>query len=450
MRFAQSASARGAMRARLERVYRAAVAGVEPGRAVRKAFGTSGDELSILGSPVSPQSQLTVLAVGKAGAAMAAAVEAEAGGRIREGLVVTRDPPDQPLLHCRHRQAGHPVPDARSDAAAKAAITLVSEMPSDDVLVVLLSGGASALLASPPEGVRPIELVELTRLLLASGADIEEVNTIRKQVSRVSGGRLANAANADRVEVLVISDVPGDRLEVIGSGPFAEDHTGYREACDILRRRDLWDSLPPGLQRYLEEGELVQDAEGKRLGGSVFQKVRHHVVASNEDALVAAVRCATEDALRVVSLGAALYGEARVAGERIAAEVRSLASQEGDLRPVCFIGGGETTVTLRGAGKGGRNQELALAAAIALEGIPGIGLLAAGTDGIDGVTDAAGAFVDGGTVARGEALGLVAQEALDRNDSYGFFEQEGGLFRTGPSGTNVMDLILLCVGPNEH
>jgi glycerate 2-kinase len=450
MRFAQSASARGAMRARLERVYRAAVAGVEPGRAVRKAFGTSGEELSILGSPVSPQSQLTVLAVGKAGAAMAAAVEAEAGGRIREGLVVTRDPPDQPLLHCRHRQAGHPVPDARSDAAAKAAITLVSEMPSDDVLVVLLSGGASALLASPPEGVRPIELVELTRLLLASGADIEEVNTIRKQVSRVSGGRLANAANADRVEVLVISDVPGDRLEVIGSGPFAEDHTGYREACDILRRRDLWDSLPPGLQRYLEEGELVQDAEGKRLGGSVFQKVRHHVVASNEDALVAAVRCATEDALRVVSLGAALYGEARVAGERIAAEVRSLASQEGDLRPVCFIGGGETTVTLRGAGKGGRNQELALAAAIALEGIPGIGLLAAGTDGIDGVTDAAGAFVDGGTVARGEALGLVAQEALDRNDSYGFFEQEGGLFRTGPSGTNVMDLILLCVGPNEH
>ena len=450
MGFAQSAPAPGAMRARLERVYRAAVAGVEPGRAVRKAFGTSGEELSILGSRVPPQSQLTVLAVGKAGGAMAAAVEAEAGGRIREGLVVTRDPLDQPLLHCRHRQAGHPVPDARSDAAAKAAITLVSEMPSDDVLVVLLSGGASALLASPPEGILPIELVELTRLLLASGADIEEVNTVRKQVSRVAGGRLANVANADRVEVLVISDVPGDRLEVIGSGPFAEDHTGYREACDILRRRDLWNSLPPGLHRHLEEGEVVEDAEGKRLGGSVFQKVRHHVVASNEDALVAAVRCATEDALRVVSLGAALYGEARVAGERIAAEVRSLASQEGDSRPVCFIGGGETTVTLRGAGKGGRNQELALAAAIALEGVPGVGLLAAGTDGIDGVTDAAGAFVDGGTVARGEALGLVAQEALDRNDSYGFFEQEGGLFRTGPSGTNVMDLILLCVGPNEH
>ena len=225
MGFAQNPSAPGAMRAQLERVYRAAVAGVEPGRAVRKAFGTSGEELSILGSSVPPQSQLTVLAVGKAGAAMAAAVEAEAGGRIREGLVVTRDPLDPPLLHCRHRQAGHPVPDARSDAAAKAAITLVSEMPSDDVLVVLLSGGASALLASPPEGVLPIELVELTRLLLASGADIEEVNTIRKQVSRVAGGRLANAANADRVEVLVISDVPGDRLEVIGSGPFAEDPT---------------------------------------------------------------------------------------------------------------------------------------------------------------------------------------------------------------------------------
>ena len=151
-------------------------------------------------------------------------------------------------------------------------------------------------------------------MLLASGADIEEVNTVRKQVSRVAGGRLANVANADRVEVLVISDVPGDRLEVIGSGPFAEDHTGYREACDILRRRDLWNSLPPGLHRHLEEGEVVEDAEGKRLGGSVFQKVRHHVVASNEDALVAAVRCATEDALRVVSLGAALYGEARVAG----------------------------------------------------------------------------------------------------------------------------------------
>ena len=170
------------------------------------------------------------------------------------------------------------------------------------------------------------------------------------------------------------------------------------------------------------------------------------MVASNEDALVAALRCAkAKDALRVVSLGSALYGEARVAGERLVAEVRSLdIAQEGDSRPVCFVGGGETTVTLRGAGKGGRNQELALAAAIALEGIPGVGLLAAGTDGIDGVTDAAGAFVDGETLARGEALGLVAQEALDRNDSYGFFEQEGGLFRTGPSGTNVMDLILLC------
>ena len=450
MGFAQNASAPGAMRAQLERVYRAAVAGVEPGRAVRKAFATSGEELSIAGSPVSPQSQLTVLAVGKAGAAMAAAVEAEAGERIREGLVVTRDPLDQPLVHCRHRQAGHPVPDARSDAAAKAAIKLVSEMPCDDVLVVLLSGGASALLASPPEGVLPIELVELTQLLLASGADIEEVNTIRKQVSRVAGGRLAHAANADRVEVLVISDVPGDRLEVIGSGPFAEGHTGYREACDILRRRALWNSLSPGVQGCLEQGAVIEDAEGKRLGESVFQKVRHHVVASNEDALVAALRCASEDALRVVSLGSALYGEARVAGERLVAEVRSRTSQEGDSRPVCFVGGGETTVTLRGAGKGGRNQELALAAAIALEGIPGVGLLAAGTDGIDGVTDAAGAFVDGETLARGEALGLVAQEALDRNDSYGFFEQEGGLFRTGPSGTNVMDLILLCVGPDEH
>ena len=152
MGFAQSAPAPGAMRARLERVYRAAVAGVEPGRAVRKAFGTSGEELSILGSRVPPQSQLTVLAVGKAGGAMAAAVEAEAGGRIREGLVVTRDPLDQPLLHCRHRQAGHPVPDARSDAAAKAAITLVSEMPSDDVLVVLLSGGGFCSFGEPSGG----------------------------------------------------------------------------------------------------------------------------------------------------------------------------------------------------------------------------------------------------------------------------------------------------------
>ncbi|MFP8874493.1 MAG: DUF4147 domain-containing protein, partial [Myxococcota bacterium] len=354
---------------------------------------------------------------------------------------------DRPLKRCRHRQAGHPVPDARSDAAAREALSLVSEMRPQDVLLVLLSGGASALLAGPPAGVRTRDLVELTRMLLSSGADIAEMNVVRKHVSRVAGGRLALAASAGRTEVLVVSDVPGDRMDLIGSGPFVPDPSRWHDACEILRARGLWSQLPFAVRNHLEQGletEAEEAPDSSEAPG--WKTVRHHLVASNRDALEAAIGCARSSALRVVPLGTVLHGEAREAGVRLAALARSVGPFEDDTRPICFVGGGETTVTLRGSGRGGRNQELALAAAIRLEGVPHVGLLAAGTDGSDGVTDAAGAFVDGGTVARGAAQGVAASEALDRNDSHGFFAKEGGLFRTGPTGTNVMDLVLMWVG----
>ena len=384
--------------------------------------------------------------MGKAAAAMAAAVEDEALERIRAGLVITRDGLDRPLERCRHRQAGHPVPDARSEAAAREALSLVSKMEPQDVLLVLLSGGASALLAGPPVGVQTRDMVELTRMLLASGADIAEMNVVRKHVSRVAGGRLALAASAERIEVVVVSDVPGDRMDLIGSGPFVPDPSRYHDACEILRARGLWSQLPAAVRNHLEQGRVGEAGEVPDSENGPCKKVRHHLVASNRDALDAAIGCARSIGLRAVPLGAVLHGEAREAGARLAALVRSVGRIEVDARPVCFVGGGETTVTLRGSGRGGRNQELALAAAIALAGVPHCGLLAAGTDGSDGVTDAAGAFVDGGTVARGAALGVAASEALDRNDSHGFFAREGGLFRTGPTGTNVMDLVLMWVG----
>jgi glycerate 2-kinase len=334
------------------------------------------------------------------------------------------------------------VPDERSAAAAREAEALVSGMRPEDTLLVLLSGGASALLACPAESLRRADVAELTSLLLASGADIAEMNVVRKHVSTVSGGRLARAATAQRIEVMAISDVPGDDISVIGSGPFAADPSRFADAREILRSRGILDTASPAVREHLERGCRGELAETLEPGDPALQRVQHHIVARNTDAIEAVLGEARRQSLRALSLGGVLTGEARCVGERLAALGLAISSPES----VLLIAGGETTVTLRGRGRGGRNQELALAAGIALEGTTGVGLLAVGTDGTDGPTDAAGAFADGGSCRRGEGEGLTARDCLERNDSYSFFDAEGGLLRTGPTGTNVMDLALLLRG----
>jgi glycerate-2-kinase len=427
-----------APRAILEGLLAAALHRVDPAAALRRHVHRSGDRLTLAGREVPDGARLVVLAAGKAAAAMAAALEELAADRISRGLVVTKDGHGAQLAKLALRHAGHPLPDQRSETAAREAIALVEGAAPGEVLVVLLSGGASALLSCPLPGLSRDDLVATTELLLASGVEIEEINTVRKHLTEISGGRLARRAASRRIEVLAISDVPGDAIETIASGPCAADLRSNADALGVFERRGLRGRVPPRVVAHLESSR----EDSVEPGDATLARVCSTILASNRDALAGAREAALERGLRAVTVTDALSGEARDAGRRLVALARSL-SRDG---PLLLLAGGETTVTLRGGGKGGRNQELALAAASELAGSSGIALLAAGTDGTDGPTDAAGAYVDGGTARRGRALGLDARAALERNDSYSFFSAEGGLLVTGPTRTNVMDLVLVLVG----
>jgi len=426
-----------APRAILEDLLAAALRRADPAAALRRCVDRCGDRLTLAGRALPDGARLVVLAAGKAAAAMGAALEELAADHIERGLVVTKDGHGARLSELVLRHAGHPIPDRRSERAAREAIALVEGAARDEVLVVLLSGGASALLACPLPGLSREDLVATTELLLASGVEIEEINTIRKHLTEISGGRLARRAASHRIEVLAISDVPGDAIETIASGPCAADPSTDADALEIIDRRGLRRSSPPRVVAHLESGR----EESVKPGDASLERVCSTILASNRDAVAGAGEAALERGLRAVTVTDLLRGEAREAGRRLVALARSLRRET----PLLLLAGGETTVTLRGGGKGGRNQELALAAACELEGEAGIALLAAGTDGTDGPTDAAGAYADGRTAERGRALGLDARVALERNDSYGFFSAEGGLLVTGPTRTNVMDLVLVLV-----
>lgn len=428
-------------RSRLEQLYSAALEAVDPARAVQAAIRRDGDQLQIAGEPVAPGARLVVLAVGKAAAAMARALEARAADRIAAGLVVVPDGQAVELKTMTLVETAHPVPDERCERAGQLAIDLVARARPDDVLLALISGGASSLLSCPIEGVTLRDFADATDRLLQGGASISELNAVRKHLSRLSGGRLALRAASRRIEVLAISDVPGDRLDVIGSGPLAADPTTYRDALDAVAR--VGGPFPERVLAHLEAGARGDFADTPAPGDPVFERVRSTLLASNATAIEAARLAAQRFGMRAIALPGGLRGEACVAGRRLAALGASIACT----RSVCVIAGGETAVVVRGRGRGGRNQELALAAAVELAGNPKVALLAAGTDGIDGPTDAAGAYADGETLAHAEQLGVDARAALAANDSNGFFAREGGVLRTGPTGTNVMDLAFVYVEP---
>jgi glycerate-2-kinase len=308
-------------------------------------------------------------------------------------------------------------------------------------LIALISGGASSLMSCPVEGVTLSDLAATTDALLQGGATIHELNTVRKHLSQVAGGRLAEQASSQRIEVLAVSDVPGDCIDVIGSGPLAGDPTTYAEALETISR--IAQGVPERVRAHLEAGARGEMLDTPQSDAAGFERISSRVLASNDTAVKAACEAAEQMGMRAIAQPGGLTGEARLAGQRLAALGSSMHPSD----PTCVIAGGETTVVVRGKGRGGRNQELALAVALEIEGDPRLALLAAGTDGIDGPTDAAGAFVDGDTVTRGQACGQSAQSALAENDSFSFFDAEGGVLRTGPTGTNVMDLAILRVAP---
>ncbi len=427
----------------LERLLRVGLAAADPLRAVRRVIVRRGDAIEIAGVALPPGSRLRVLAAGKAAPGMARAVEEMAGDRIAGGLVVTKD--GHPREGCRLPvlESAHPVPDARSEAAGRSLMACAREGAEGDVVLVLLSGGASSLLACPLPGISREDVARTTALLLGSGAEIDELNCVRKHLCDVAGGRLARAARGRSVLLLALSDVIGDRLDVIGSGPCSPDPTTYADALGVLRGRGLLPAVPAAVRAVLEAGARGEREESPKPGAGCFTRVRSAVVASNRDAIRAVVEAAPDEGLDAVALGAPLRGEAREVGRRLAALARAARPR----RRMLIVCGGEPTVTLRGNGRGGRAQELALAAAIGLAGHPGAALLAAGTDGSDGPTDAAGAIADGGSVGRAATRDASAAESLANNDSHGFFDAEGGVLRTGPTGTNVMDLVMVLLEP---
>jgi glycerate 2-kinase len=392
--------------------------------------------------------RVLVVGAGKASGAMAAAVEEAWGDRITEGLVAVKDGYLAPTRRVRLVEAGHPVPDERGARAAREIRALVESAGGDDLVLVLVSGGGSALTPAPAPPITLADKQAVTRLLLAAGATINQLNAVRKHCSLLKGGQLARAAAPARVEALLLSDVVGDPLDVIASGPTTPDVSTFAEALDILDGLALRDRAPRAVVERLEQGARGAIPETPKPGDPLFARVRNTVIGNNALVVDAAASRARGLGLAPHVLTRAFEGEAREAARRFIELARSIQTGRGPVQaPACVIAGGETTVTVRGQGAGGRCQEFALAAALAMDGTRDAVILAAGTDGTDGPTGAAGAVADGASAVRARAQGLDPATRLADNDSNPVFNRLGDLVVTGPTNTNLLDLYLLVVGP---
>ena len=359
------------------------------------------------------------------------------------GLINVKYGHTTPLRRIELNECGHPEPDERGMNGAERIAALAAQAQRGDLVLCLISGGASALLPLPAPPVTLSEKRDLTRLLLAAGADIHEMNAVRKHLSRIKGGELARLAAPARVESLLLSDVVGDNLDVIGSGPTAPDASTFADAAAVLQRYGIWRRAPKSVRVRVDRGLRGEIPETPKPGDPIFRRVRNTVIGSNRLALTAAAVRARELGYRTLILSSEIVGETREIARMHAAILRE-AARAGHLvkPPACIISGGETTVTLTGNGLGGRNQEFALAAALDIAGLPNAVVFSAGTDGTDGPTDAAGAIADGATLLRNPD----ARRYLDNHDSYRYFEPLGDLVKTGPTHTNVMDVRLMLIG----
>ena len=430
-------------RAALE-IFKAAVRASDPMEAVLRHVRVEGAALRAGRERyrLDRMGDIHVIGAGKASARMAVAVERLLGKRIASGFINVKDGHRAPLRRVRVQECGHPVPDERGVRGAREIAGIAASAQPGDLVICLISGGASALMPFPSQPVTLADKQETTRLLLASGADIHEMNAVRKHISAVKGGRLAALAAPAQVLSLILSDVIGDDLSVIGSGPTAPDRSTFQDAWRILDQRDLTGRIPPAVREHLEAGLRGEIPETPK----TLSNARNVIVGGNRLALDAAAIRAKQLGFRTIVLSSSIAGETQDVAGVHAAIAREIRQSGQPLRPpACVISGGETTVTLKGDGKGGRNQEFALAAAIDIAGLDGVTILCAGTDGTDGPTDAAGAIADGTTLARAAAQKLSAGEFLANNDSYNFFDPLADLIKTGPTGTNVMDVRLVLV-----
>ncbi|MDR7555581.1 MAG: glycerate kinase [Armatimonadota bacterium] len=426
----------------------AAVAAADPAAAVARVLCREGTVLRAGGWTCDLQAvrRVVVVGAGKGAVPMAQALDALVGPQLAGGLVVTKYGHGAASGRVDVVEAGHPLPDAAGERAARRVLAMAEAAGADDLLVVVLSGGGSALLPLPAPGVALEDKVATTDLLLRSGATITEVNTVRKHLSRIKGGWLARAAAPARILTLVLSDVLGNPLDAIASGPTVPDPTTFADALAVVERYGLRARLPAAARAYLEAGAAGERPETPKPDDPAFARAHATVVGDLQLAVGAAAERARSLGYRVRTCGTAVQGEARAVGARFGEMVRDVRTA-GTAEAVCLVMGGETTVTVRGGGRGGRNQEFALAAAWPLAGVPGVLVAAFGTDGTDGPTDAAGAVADGTTLERARARGLDPARALAENDTYPFFAALGDLIVTGPTRTNVNDVWLGLVAP---
>mgnify|MGYP001147165180 CR=1 FL=1 len=440
--------------AAVARILAAAVAAVEPGAAVRRSLRCDGERL-VAGDAVynlRDFDRCWIVGAGKAGAPMAAAAASILGDRLTGGVVVVKEghiaAENLAALQSRIEiiEAGHPLPDARGVAAGERIADLLHHTGERDLVLALISGGGSALLTRPAPEITLDDLQRLTRLLLACGASINEINTLRRHLDTLKGGGLARLAVPAAVVTLILSDVVGDPLDVIASGPTVADPTTFADALGVLERYAVMRQTPAAILERLQCGARGEIDETPKPGDPALARVHNLIIGSNRLAADAALAVARNEGFNTLLLTTFLQGEARVVGRVLAAIAREIAVSNHPISPpACVIAGGETTVTLRGDGRGGRNQELALAAAADLAAAPGALLVALATDGGDGPTDAAGAVVSDTTIQRAAALGLDTVAALAHNDSYPFFAALDDLLRPGPTQTNVNDLALIVV-----
>ncbi|GAB4347786.1 MAG: glycerate kinase [Candidatus Abyssubacteria bacterium] len=441
------------MREAAESIAWAAIRAVNPENLVRNSVKLHDSRLDIdkCSLNLDEFSRIIVIGAGKASASMAKALEDILGDRIEGGIIIVKDGHSLPLKRLEVVEAGHPIPDERGVRAARAILSLVTQNSRPDTLIFcLISGGGSALMPLPTEGVSLADKQHVTKLLLDCGATIEEINAVRKHISRIKGGQLARAASPSRLVSLILSDVVGDPLDVIASGPTVGDSSTFEQAKAVLDKYEIWRLVPNSVSDAIEAGLNRKTEETPKPNCAIFHKVTNIIIGNNRTALNAAFEHASKLGFHPLILTTYLTGEAREIGTvlaSIALEVK--VSSQPVSPPACILAGGETTVTIRGDGTGGRNQEVALAAALRLAQAPDIfaNIVAAsiGTDGTDGPTDAAGAIIDHATVPRARQMGLEPIQYLRRNDTYNLFKQTGELLITGPTGTNVMDVLIVLI-----
>ena len=429
-----------------EQIFLAGVAGVLPDQLIRSQVKLVNNILSVAGHTYDLTSikNIYVIGAGKASALMAKEIEFLLGERITKGHIVVKYGHGCDLKFITITEAGHPLPDANGVAAAGQILEMAQSADEHDLVICLISGGASSLLADFPEGAGLEDLQLANELLVKSGAGIKEINTVRKHLSHIKGGQLARAIYPAKAVSLILSDVVGDPLEVIASGPTSYDNSTFADAYAVVQEYQLGNKFPKTMMRHLQDGIAGWLPETPKAGDKVFDNIKNLIIGSNGMALTAAAAKAQALGFTTYVITDALEEDYTEVAEFILTTIENFRNYKKE-QPLCLLFGGEPTVKVTGSGLGGRNQHLALYCALQLQGTKGITLLCAGTDGSDGPTDAAGAVVDGETAAKARAAGIDLQQYLNNADSYHFFKQAGGHIITGSTKTNVMDMMVVLI-----